>query len=93
MHRILTVSFCGEGSKNANTYSVNWGQPGRHAEGGGGETRGNAAMGGRGERRRWCLTKIVVIRLEPANTGSVVRMARAFQASGLRPSAAGAGAG
>ena len=61
--------------------------------GGGGETRGNAARGGRGERRRWCLTKIVVIRLEPANTGSVVRMARAFQASGLRPSAAGAGAG
>ena len=39
------------------------------------------------------LTGIVVIRLEPANAGSVVRMARTFQASELRSTAARARAG
>ena len=58
--------------------------------GGEGKQRGNAEKGG-GETV--VLTRIVVIRLEPANTGSVVRMARALQASGLRSSAARAGAG
>ena len=35
--------------KNANTYSVNWGQPGRHA-GGGGERQGVMRQWGGGGR-------------------------------------------
>ena len=64
----------------------------RGAMGGGEEKQGVMRQWGGGEETV-VLTRIVVIRLEPANTGSVVRMARALQASGLRSSAARAGAG
>ena len=58
--------------------------------GGVGGERGNKSGGG-GETVI-VQTGIVVIRLEPANAGSVVRMARTLQTSELQTTTAGAGA-